>query len=430
MISMELLMMKQQRNLASMLAMSLLCIFAVLPSRGDSQDCKSAGSGPYGNAAALQKLIRGDKSSLTDEESFARHVLWLFCASRIGFFPAQVRLEQRAYQLLRRGKSPKAELRRVLDIVKPTKQEEAAGLGSLVNYLKAVLDNDKVKARKLRLEMMSLGFAVLSEKESEFLACGANDVLLPYAQGVAYIFKEKSRPLPPMPMLLYQIPSCVYVPWSRGARKRFAVGVDVEIVSQKGFAAIGRERARLADDGGRLLIVARIETADADVKKGEISSAIDRVLARYGLCIGSDVRVCGKKTEARSAAEIAETAVRELASPSSAQRTSGPSSSGCAAERPSYVIDVAADHFDFDQAVYVTRRVDHYSSVEEIVAEAERMLVGIYGKSVIDERPWRVTDFDDCYLINGTLPEGMLGGVAQLKVRKNDGFVWVYYHGK
>lgn len=103
---------------------------------------------------------------------------------------------------------------------------------------------------------------------------------------------------------------------------------------------------------------------------------------------------------------------------------------GCTDNRPSYIIDAAASHFDFDQGVYVTRRMNCYSSVQDVVTEAEGLFIEIYGRSVIEERPWRVTDTNGCYLICGTLPEDMFGGVAQLKVRKSDGFAWVYYHGE
>lgn len=99
-------------------------------------------------------------------------------------------------------------------------------------------------------------------------------------------------------------------------------------------------------------------------------------------------------------------------------------------ENSSYIIDADASSFDFDASIYVTRRMKCSANVQEIVTEAERLLIEIYGRSVIEERPWRVTDTNGCYLICGTLPEDMFGGVAQLKVRKNDGFAWVYYHGE
>ena len=60
---------------------------------------------------------------------------------------------------------------------------------------------------------------------------------------------------------------------------------------------------------------------------------------------------------------------------------------GCDNDKPEYIIDADATGFDFDQGVYVTRRMNRCSSVHEIVAEAERLLIEIYGKSAVDERP-------------------------------------------
>lgn len=42
---------------------------------------------------------------------------------------------------------------------------------------------------------------------------------------------------------------------------------------------------------------------------------------------------------------------------------------------------------------------------------------------------------DGCYIVTGSMPQGgsgviVLGGVAQLKLQKDDGRVWVFYHGK
>ena len=102
----------------------------------------------------------------------------------------------------------------------------------------------------------------------------------------------------------------------------------------------------------------------------------------------------------------------------------------CAEERDNYILDADAMHFDFDQDVYVTRKINRYATVQDVVNESERLLMEIYGKDIVEERPWHVMDTNDCYLISGSLPDDMLGGVAQLKVRKRDGFVWVYYHGE
>ena len=66
---------------------------------------------------------------------------------------------------------------------------------------------------------------------------------------------------------------------------------------------------------------------------------------------------------------------------------------------------------------------------------AERIFIKIYGEEVVKERPWRVAEKDGCYIVTGSMPQSgsgviVLGGVAQLKLQKDDGRVWVFYHGK
>ena len=293
-----------------------LCICVDFSSCGDPQDRKPIRRGLSGNVEALQKLIRENELSLTVEESLARHHLWIFWASRIGFLPASVRIEQRAYNLIRRGQSPKAEFRHELDIINPTQEEEAGGLGTLVSYLKAVIDDEKVVAQKLHPEMTSLDFDVLSERESEFLAGSLNNLLLPSAQGVAHILSDNEQPTRRMPVLLYQIPSCVYVPWSRKPDQCFIVDVNVEVVRQAALISIDREWSRLSDAEGKLLIVIQMEGDDVEMSANDITpglrTALGRVFDRYNLNIGSDVRVCGKKIEVKTAVDIAEIGAAEL----------------------------------------------------------------------------------------------------------------------
>ncbi len=74
--------------------------------------------------------------------------------------------------------------------------------------------------------------------------------------------------------------------------------------------------------------------------------------------------------------------------------------------------------------------VDPCSSPDVAAHAAERIFVDIYGNRVLSERPWRVTDTNGNYFIRGSLPKGHVGGVAQLKIKKANGSVCVYLHGK
>jgi len=58
------------------------------------------------------------------------------------------------------------------------------------------------------------------------------------------------------------------------------------------------------------------------------------------------------------------------------------------------------------------------------VAMAERHFVRAFGKEVLKERPWRVTDHGDCFLIKGTpLRRGERLEEARIVLRKSDGLI-------
>ena len=104
---------------------------------------------------------------------------------------------------------------------------------------------------------------------------------------------------------------------------------------------------------------------------------------------------------------------------------------GCRIDRPRYIIDPEALYYDLDQKVYETRKMNCPTGIQHVVEESERIFIEIYGDEIVNERPWRVTETADFYLVCGSLPNrNMIGGVAQLKVRKQDGYIWVYFHGE
>ena len=62
---------------------------------------------------------------------------------------------------------------------------------------------------------------------------------------------------------------------------------------------------------------------------------------------------------------------------------------------------------------------------------AELILVKIYGKDVLKQRPWNVSLKGDTYEINGTFHEKNAdGGVAEIKISKSDGRILEYLHWK
>lgn len=69
-------------------------------------------------------------------------------------------------------------------------------------------------------------------------------------------------------------------------------------------------------------------------------------------------------------------------------------------------------------------------SKEDAVKVAETVLVGIYGKEVLRQRPWRVVESETEFQISGTLAPSSVGGVAEISIRKSDAGVARYTHGK
>ena len=62
---------------------------------------------------------------------------------------------------------------------------------------------------------------------------------------------------------------------------------------------------------------------------------------------------------------------------------------------------------------------------------AEAVLIPIYGKETIDnEKPFEAELKGDIWYVSGRLPEGLLGGVAEIEINKNDGKILRVTHGK
>ena len=104
---------------------------------------------------------------------------------------------------------------------------------------------------------------------------------------------------------------------------------------------------------------------------------------------------------------------------------------GCCT-RTSFVVDEDAMYFDDGQEVLSVSQAKSCVVTEQKAAHvAEQLFIETFGNKVMGERPWRVTNRGEYFLVTGTLPHPLsLGGVAQMKIRKADGRVWVYYHGK
>jgi hypothetical protein len=62
---------------------------------------------------------------------------------------------------------------------------------------------------------------------------------------------------------------------------------------------------------------------------------------------------------------------------------------------------------------------------------AEAIWIPLYGKSVIDEKPYSTTLIgDSLWVVKGSLKKGYLGGTAYIEIRKSDCKVLKVFHGK
>jgi hypothetical protein len=55
----------------------------------------------------------------------------------------------------------------------------------------------------------------------------------------------------------------------------------------------------------------------------------------------------------------------------------------------------------------------------------------LYGKEKIEkEKPFQVTEYKKYWKVEGSLPDGHLGGTAHIVIRKSDGKVMIVWHEK
>ena len=73
---------------------------------------------------------------------------------------------------------------------------------------------------------------------------------------------------------------------------------------------------------------------------------------------------------------------------------------------------------------------DGYVQDEETAIKiAEAIWLPIYGKHIYDEKPFIAKLKNDVWTVTGTLSDGMLGGVAEIDISKQDGKILRVIHG-
>ena len=69
--------------------------------------------------------------------------------------------------------------------------------------------------------------------------------------------------------------------------------------------------------------------------------------------------------------------------------------------------------------------------LKKLITIAEKELVKVYGKRVLEQRPWKITRSDEKSItLTGTFHGQGLGGVAEITLQKSNGKVLRMIHGK
>lgn len=90
------------------------------------------------------------------------------------------------------------------------------------------------------------------------------------------------------------------------------------------------------------------------------------------------------------------------------------------------------DYSDTIEKFKSDKYVNKSTDAESVKAEAEKIWIEIYGDDIIDQRPYKVS-FDDenkTWLVEGTIPKNVDGGVAYILIEKDTGKVLAVWHTK
>ncbi len=102
-------------------------------------------------------------------------------------------------------------------------------------------------------------------------------------------------------------------------------------------------------------------------------------------------------------------------------------------EKPAQTNNAEVDNIDEnarqeDEALRGSRQVDLDLDQESAVQIAEIILVKVYGKIVLSQRPWNVTKAGKVFTISGTMPKNSYGGVASIEINRTNAQVMSIIH--
>ena len=87
--------------------------------------------------------------------------------------------------------------------------------------------------------------------------------------------------------------------------------------------------------------------------------------------------------------------------------------------------------YRFFRPGYIPPSEGYVPDAETAIRIAEAIWVPIYGEDIYDKQPF-VAEYNNVlgrWTVKGTLPEGVLGGVPEARIRKRDGKILFVLHG-
>jgi len=98
---------------------------------------------------------------------------------------------------------------------------------------------------------------------------------------------------------------------------------------------------------------------------------------------------------------------------------------------PNYVINEKLSLNDYSDVKGYFPKEGLVPTAEIAFQIAESVLINLYGKETIEEeKPFSINLENDIWVIEGSLEEGFVGGVAYMEIRKSNGEILKVIHTK
>jgi len=167
----------------------------------------------------LYNALRGDRSAaiglLSSEYvsglDAARIHVFQYLAAEMGLLPGCARIEQRVFYGIKSGKTPKKEFFNEISEIDFTSKEIDAGLNIYVDYLKAILKNDRKAINQIALFAKEQGVCIPADQDSLALSDAENPAVTSSGVGVVHLpDASKTNSLSKTSRIVFMIPPHLY----------------------------------------------------------------------------------------------------------------------------------------------------------------------------------------------------------------------------